>query len=575
MTRILINNLTEATVVADADEIPIYSDDADATRKASMSVVKTFVTTGVTDQIDDAISAITTAFTLTLLDDATAAAFLTTLGVSDFVQTILNDADASAVKATLGLTIGTDVQAYDAELAAIAGLTSAADKGIQFTGAGTAATYDLTAAGKALLDDASAAAQLTTLGVSAFVQTILDDADAATVRATIGAAAVAGSTITVQSNDVDVDTSVTTIDFSTVFTVTSSPAGEANVTVAPAGITLAMMANLAQDQFIGRTTASTGVPQTATITAAARTVLDDTTVSAMLTTLGVTAAAQTVLDDTTVAAMRTTLGVTDIAISSMSGGYVTRSGTNLLFSPDRSNRVRCFESSLWIEKTIPDTGITVACTGLSNSTVYYLYVYDSAGTLTLDLTTTAPTTQNGIAVKTGTTSRTLIARCRTNSSGAIVSYVEDTSRHFICNEYNRRQIPLFKQEATASWTYQSTTLTTLNSSTANRVEWYASGKDAAHCHIQVASARSASGDAGYVALDLDGTTGNDSVTWGPGASGNSVVDTVFSTYVGTPAEGVRFLQAMQACASITAAVTFYGDNGGAFIQSGMSALVWG
>jgi len=61
--------------------------------------------------------------------------------------------------------LGFTPQTVNANLTAIAGLTSAADKGIQFTGSGSAAVYDLTAAGKALLDDASASDQRTTLGL--------------------------------------------------------------------------------------------------------------------------------------------------------------------------------------------------------------------------------------------------------------------------------------------------------------------------------------------------------------------------------------------------------------------------
>ena len=222
---------------------------------------------------------------------------------------------ASEARTLLGVTLGSDVQAYDAGLQSISGLTTAANKMIYTTGSDTYAVTDLTA----------------------FARTILDDADAATVRTTLGL----DSAATTPSSDY----------------ATAAQGSKADNATQPGDAATTLNVS-ATDKLLGRSTAGAGSVEEITLTSAGRALLDDADAAAQRTTLGLGTAATsasgdfetsgsvsthaaltssvhgistfgaTLVDDANASTARTTLGLGTISTQasdsvSITGGSVT------------------------------------------------------------------------------------------------------------------------------------------------------------------------------------------------------------------------------------------------------------
>lgn len=89
----------------------------------------------------------------------------TTIPYTAFTATLLDDLSALAARATLGLTIGTDVQAYDAQLAVLASYTGfVADEMLLSTDSTTLSGIPTKTYGRSLLNTETAAGARSTLG---------------------------------------------------------------------------------------------------------------------------------------------------------------------------------------------------------------------------------------------------------------------------------------------------------------------------------------------------------------------------------------------------------------------------
>lgn len=127
----------------------------------------------------------------------------------------------------------------------------------------------------------------------------------------------------------------------------------------------------------------------------------------------------------------------------------------------------------WYAMDFAQVSIAVPATTV---TMYDVFGYDNAGAFALELTAwtndttraTALTTQNGVYVKTGATTRLYLGSFRT--TGVSGQTEDSATKSFLFNYYNRVEKVMRKADATASWAYTTATWRQSNAAAANQIE---------------------------------------------------------------------------------------------------------
>lgn len=254
---------------------------------------------------------------------------------------------------------------------------------------------------------------------------------------------------------------------------------------------------------------------------------------------------------------------------------VTAAGT-IYFTPYHGNRVSLFDGTRWTEFIFTERSLALTAT---SGLPYDVFLYDNAGTLTLETTAwtnattraTALTTQDGVYVKTGALTRRYLGTFY--ATGANVT--EDSyANRCVWNAQNRVARPLRVLEATNSWAYSTATWRQMNGAAGNQVAIVA-GLSAEAIRVQAtANASNSASVSIFVAIGLDSASAPATGSFATsmhndgGVAGIQGGIALFDTI---PAVGYHYYPALE-YATATGTTTWYGDNAGVGVQSGISAM---
>ena len=261
-------------------------------------------------------------------------------------------------------------------------------------------------------------------------------------------------------------------------------------------------------------------------------------------------------------------------------GDVTAAET-LYWTPYKGNRVALYDgSSTWNVRTSIELSIDVPdVTG-----VHDVFVYDNGGTPALEVlvwtneTTraTALTTQDGVLVKTGATTRRYVGTFYSTTAGN--GQIEDSfANRYLWNYYNRVARPMRALEATNSWAYTLATIRQANGSTANQLNFVVGvSEDTVSANLTAAASHSAGNVDFFAAIGQDSTTAvaTGSLNISPLELAANQIVPLASSLKAFPGIGKRFWAWLE-WSQASGTTTWLGDNNASPTAGGTQAGIHG
>jgi hypothetical protein len=254
------------------------------------------------------------------------------------------------------------------------------------------------------------------------------------------------------------------------------------------------------------------------------------------------------------------------------------SSSNLRFTPYMGNRIAISDGTRPLMYEFSE--VTLALSGMTADLMHDVFIYDNAGTLTLEWVAWTNNTTRATALadhfgnkyKTGSLNKRYLGSFYSIST---TQTADSAVRRVLCNLYNQVPRPVYIADLTNSFTATASgAYEKWNGTNTARVQFIDIGVDP-HAIVDFVFTASGSNSAGAgigVGIGLDSETVNSARGRSTGTSTNA--DTLIANMrMMVSSAGFHYAQMLQ-FGSASGTTTFFGDANTTFIESAMEGFIW-